>query len=100
MFFDIQILKTFLTHLAAIYCMVLPHTHTHMCGGSGCVFWPSLVSALMSEISLIIASYPPTSPTDCRVAKTQHFGLSYLIHSFRYSSHYAPGEILPNVFRL
>ena len=27
-------------------------------------------------------------------------GLSYLIHSFRYSSHYASGEILPNVFRL
>ena len=27
-------------------------------------------------------------------------GLAYLIHSFRYSSHYAGGEILPNVFRL
>ena len=30
--YSIQI-KTFLTHLPTIYCLIVPHTH--MCGGSG-----------------------------------------------------------------
>ena len=72
MFFGIQILKTFLTHLAATYCLMLPHIHTCVCGGSG---WFSGIRSHVLDWPLILS----TSPPDYSVAKTQHFGafLSY-----------------------
>ena len=74
--------------------MIFPHIQ---CVGDQVVIW---VSGLMSPIRKIILRYPRPLPKITVWPKHSVSGPRYLIHSFRYNSHYALGEIHPNVLQI